>query len=310
MVRRVLCFAALAIGILTSDLAAQSPGDRGMCALDADCRGAGYSCFDEGRCLCSAALQLCGSDCADLDRDADNCGSCGNECPRGATCSRGQCERADVQGSTVSVIQEAVTVTAPFRVTAFDGTTTCGGDTETAPERAAVAGDARFFAAYNVSHNNWGSTYNSWGTVIRGTPGAVNAGWTTTVLGDPSATTSDFTGLNYVSYLAGRSVDSRRCVGIAVASSDNIDGNVWDFDQGVACIQPGGADDADGPSIKYDLGGTDLYAVDSRNDGLHFHIMSNCRAGQPGCCTNDGSACTSTCTATATEQCPVTFTTT
>jgi len=138
----------------------------------------------------------------------------------------------------------------------------------------------------------------------------VNPGWLTYLLSDPSATTSGFTGLSYIGIGAQRSIDSTSCAGIAVATSNGIANGVFDYDRGVACIVAPAANGVDGPDIKYDLGGTDLYEADTRGDGTHLTIMRNCQALQPGCCSNDGAVCAvdTLCLRTSTRQCPVTGT--
>ncbi|APR88461.1 Multiple EGF-like-domain protein 3 precursor [Minicystis rosea] len=74
---------------------------------DQDCRGEGLPCFVDAECCsqscgpnnacepspasCPPGQVLCGSTCADLLGDPQNCGACGLVCPFGATCSFGAC---------------------------------------------------------------------------------------------------------------------------------------------------------------------------------------------------------------------------
>ena len=59
--------------------------ERGSCV---SCSGNEFACFfgDNNLAFCS-----CDGSCFDLRNDVDNCGSCGNQCPSGASCSGGSC---------------------------------------------------------------------------------------------------------------------------------------------------------------------------------------------------------------------------
>lgn len=290
---------------LTDSASSRAPGELGACTSAAEC-GPGFGCFEGGRCLCAPGRDLCGSTCADISSDPLNCGRCGTQCSE--SCDDGRCTEAPSEVEDgIGRLQQAVTKST-FRVSADDGTSVCRRDSEAAPERAAFGSDVHYFVAHNNNNNNWADVYNSWGTTYRSTPPGTNSFWTTTVVGDPSATTSDFTGLNYLGYIGKRNVDTTNCVGIAASSSDQLDNNVFSYDGGLTCLLAG--HNVDGPTIEYDRGGTDLYAayVNSAG-GQHWLLaMKGCKGGsQPGCCANDGSACPSiSCVATATETCPVT----
>jgi hypothetical protein len=41
--------------------------------------------------VCPSPLTKCGNYCADLSKDEDNCGYCGNVCPPGFLCENGNC---------------------------------------------------------------------------------------------------------------------------------------------------------------------------------------------------------------------------
>ena len=58
-------------------------GTCGTCDVDRVC-GA-------GTCMCSGATEACGDVCTDLRVDAMNCGTCGNACAAGETCSARMC---------------------------------------------------------------------------------------------------------------------------------------------------------------------------------------------------------------------------
>jgi hypothetical protein len=46
---------------------------------------------------CPGDKELCGDKCKDLQKDNGNCGSCGNKCPRGQTCTDGVCSGSPCQ---------------------------------------------------------------------------------------------------------------------------------------------------------------------------------------------------------------------
>jgi hypothetical protein len=65
------------------------------------CRGLGSKCSHGDQCCsnycannvctCSPGQTNCNGTCVDLQTNNNNCGTCGNVCPSGATCSGGQC---------------------------------------------------------------------------------------------------------------------------------------------------------------------------------------------------------------------------
>jgi hypothetical protein len=54
-----------------------------VCAAGNECRS--------GSCQCAEGQESCGSYCADLNHDADNCGACGVQCGSCETCVDGAC---------------------------------------------------------------------------------------------------------------------------------------------------------------------------------------------------------------------------
>jgi hypothetical protein len=86
------------------------PGPRNFCNADSEC--CSTALCRNGACVCPAGTRPCGSTCAPADRDCgcpvagqrrcngacidaqrdrQNCGSCGNVCQPGKTCSLGKC---------------------------------------------------------------------------------------------------------------------------------------------------------------------------------------------------------------------------
>jgi hypothetical protein len=101
------------------------PAPNSACSLDLctntqtdprNCGGCGNSCnggsCSGGKCVCSAGLIACGDSCcpeasaccngscADLQTDASNCGSCGNQC-QGVPCVAGLCQCPQGQSWTI-----------------------------------------------------------------------------------------------------------------------------------------------------------------------------------------------------------------
>ncbi len=85
----------------------EGDSNSGLCDEDALCLS--------NRCECPSGF-MCGDECADLFRDADNCGSCGNQCQ--VACSDSAC----VQVTQLSVGSDHVCVTLS------DGQVRCAGD--------------------------------------------------------------------------------------------------------------------------------------------------------------------------------------
>jgi len=48
--------------------------------------------------ICGPGTTQCGSKCFDLQKDANNCGSCGNACGSGEVCATGKCAFACPKG--------------------------------------------------------------------------------------------------------------------------------------------------------------------------------------------------------------------
>jgi len=183
------------------------------CVSDGIC-GATMACFD-GECSCRVGLVLCKSECFDIATDTNNCGACGHTCLPNETCVRGECGYGLVTSSTVAsppptpsstvhvlptsggIAQRAV-VDPPTQISGGSPGTTCIKDHfEGYPERPVNSGDAKLFAGYHQDRNNWASAWDSWGTAIRSTPRVSDR----SVAGDAWATTSGYSGLEYVSYV-------------------------------------------------------------------------------------------------------------
>lgn len=92
--------------------------DRDHCGVDAACAG-GDVCVDGELCSAGACTQTCSSAqtacpvasptyCADLTRDANNCGGCGTVCPVGQQCSGSACScpaaRPDACGTEATAL--------------------------------------------------------------------------------------------------------------------------------------------------------------------------------------------------------------
>jgi hypothetical protein len=54
------------------------------------CPNVSFAC-SKGKCACPPGTTLCNGNCADLQSDPNNCGSCGNTCPSGQQCRNGDC---------------------------------------------------------------------------------------------------------------------------------------------------------------------------------------------------------------------------
>ena len=70
------------------------PAAQGCPAGEVPATDQGGQCTTGQCCVspqCTAPNQFCGSTCTNLQTDPNNCGTCGNACPVGGACSKGEC---------------------------------------------------------------------------------------------------------------------------------------------------------------------------------------------------------------------------
>jgi hypothetical protein len=79
---------------LLGGLAALVVGARAASATVSPCPVPGQTLNRKGQCVCPAGTAPCpGIGCVDTRRDTDNCGACGNVCPFGEVCQKGECRQ-------------------------------------------------------------------------------------------------------------------------------------------------------------------------------------------------------------------------
>jgi hypothetical protein len=127
---------------------------------------------------------------------------------------------------------------------------------------------------------NWGSSSTFWNSPayeISHAPGTI-------AYGDSWATTSGTTSLEYISQVFGTQSPFMRCVGVAATDAVSMTQSppVWTYP--MSCATPGTSYLQDGPSIHFDQGGPNFWAVATDAVGpnrLTLHIFPNC-TGAPG----------------------------
>jgi hypothetical protein len=245
------------------------------CSTHATC-ASGLRCSAAGQCGCPAGHVACGHGCFDLATDPQNCGQCGHACAPGMICAQGLCG-----GPPPRAVHDPSFV-PPFEIDGLGATSLCVTAREGYPERPANYGTATFdmpFASATLPNSyNWASSYNTWNSRLTY---PIPSGYSGQ--GDAWATTSGYTGLEYVSQIENGS--STSCIGIAATSATNLASGIWTYQLRCATAEHPGPGSADGPSIHYDLGATALYATETDFSTtpatIRLHIYGNCGAGQP-----------------------------
>jgi hypothetical protein len=255
---------------------ADAGGDLGSgCADDGDCKKK-MMCTSGGLCACRPGLVACGKRCVDLVNDPHYCGTCGNKCSSGLGCVAGVCGGPKLKDPL------------PFPIDGADAPHTCTASNEAYPEaslNAPPAEGARFFVQFqhklgSGGSTNWAATPTLWSSYYYDTPHLPG-----TPAGDSWATSSSYTGLEYVSDIFHVGV-SNHCVGIAAtdALTMSYGGPPWPYPMG--CATPQTSYLQDGPSIHYDEAGTTLWVVSTDQPGASaqpvLRIFPNCGQGAPG----------------------------
>lgn len=253
-------------------------GVASSCSVNTDCLS-GMQCTSVQRCACAPGKIACGDYCFDLSNDSSHCGSCTTRCAKGTSCTAGAC------GLSISPL---FTVDTPIEIDGASAATTCSEATEAYPEYSTNTGTAAFFMPFQFKGSpslpeapyNWGSAWNAWATPYSAV--TIPAGG---VAGSDSwATTSGYSGLEYVSRIFQPSATGGSCIGIAATSATNLASAVWSYP--LKCSTAAHAGTADGPSIIADLGSSALYAVENNaylaTNTIQLDIFKDCRAGQPG----------------------------
>jgi hypothetical protein len=246
-------------------------GDRD-CAPSAAC----YDAADAGKsCLCRPGLVACGPACFDASTDPNNCGGCGRRCAPGTVCASGVCGPQPAPG-----LQTAL---GPVGVTPYDASV-CSRATELFPEVSTNAlprtfGVTNYFkAGAPDSTMSWAQELGAWSNLVQ--KPAMGVGMCGT--SDPWATTSGYSGLEYVSFraVACKTTDGG-CIGVAATPASGFDTNEWSYP--VTCFnQINEADD--GQVIHFDIGGTTLWAAAPHPPAWSYYLYAapDCRTGQPG----------------------------
>ncbi len=243
---------------------------------------------------CPPGLVACGAGCYDHARDPEHCGNCATRCAPGQACEAGACrgpgsaaaERAaESRPSGSSAIGPAVEIDGE------PATTTCSGSAEAYPERSLTFGTAEFFMPFQHSGQpslpyNWGSSAGSWNSpassILVAGMGSTSA--------DSWATTSGATGLEYVSRILQPFGYAGTCIGIAATDPNSMASGTWTYP--LACATAQHPSLGDGPSVHFDEGSTNLFAVETdfamSPVAIVLHAFPNCQAGPVG---PSGSTC-------------------
>lgn len=261
------------------------------CAVDVDCP-AEMGCTSDHACLCRPGLVACHGRCVDVAGDPRHCGGCNTVCPAGLECDRGLCGKHPAP--------------LPYEIDGASAGSNCVEASEGYPERsinnpgdldmpfqvACPAGHTCSLPAFPYNHgtawNSWQACYPSFSVGIDSSIGVVTS--------DSWATTSGNTQREYVSIIATPSGTTNSCIGIADISESNLNGGTcavpgtWN-DQ-VKCATTAHTGIADGPSVNYDIGGSNLFAVENNappappatggDKTIRLDIFKACGAGSPG----------------------------
>ena len=212
-------------------------------------------------------------------------------------------EARGTEPESVGTVQQAVSIVGTTTVsgTSPSPTSTC---VTTWPEGSPLAmwfGTSPIylttdfdFGHFNYTKTNWNSWQAAESTIPLDTTFA--SAWDGTDSGSGYITTNI-----YFSGLAASGTHFCAAVGVSTAA----DMGSGSFTHSAYCLQSDTVTDQPKIALGYNFD-TSTYSFWEVQPDLKIRIAPDCDVGMPpGCCVNDGSSCTSTCTKTATEACPI-----
>jgi hypothetical protein len=257
------------------------------CASDADC-AATLHCASEGACLCRPGFLACGDRCYRVENDPYHCGTCNTVCAPGDACTHGACADASSgrrprdPSFTTPIEIDGASAGSNFRV-AIEGY-----------PQSSWNNPAPLYMPFQFVSGGGSSVFNyttplvwtsHWLTIPPVTPGYGSNG-------DSWATSSGYSGYEYMSQIGNVSPAGNSCIGIGATRSVNL-GGTWDYFLrcGTTPLPVVCTDNciADGPSIHFDAGGSALFAVDTDHQPTStnyvLHAWPNCTSspGYAGC---------------------------